>query len=443
MMSALTPPTGPSTGPVEPEPRIGDAVPVAAVDPDAVPGSPQARGFLPLFVLAWFGVTLALGTISGASIPKALAFLDDATKGTNLSIVAAVGGIVIMIITPLFGRLSDRSRSRFGMRRPWMLGGAVVALGGVAILATGDSLAVTILGWSIVQLGFGATNMAVHALLADQIPARIRARVAAAASVSGGLALIVGAQIVAALPNDARWTWFVVPGLIGGVLSTALVFGLRDIVRTVPAPPLRVADILSTYWLNPVRYRDFFWAWACRLLVTMSIVSVSIYLLFFIIDQLGIPKEQASGVQANALIIFTVGNIVMTVLFGWISDRTGRRKPIVLVSSLLSAVGLGVAIISPDVTVFLVGIFIVGAAQGAYVSVDIALMTEVLPSFDEAGKDLGIVSLSYQLPQLLVPIVAVPLLALGGGENYHALYVAAIVFAVLGGLAVLPIRSVR
>jgi MFS family permease len=175
----------------------------------------------------------------------------------------------------------------------------------------------------------------------------------------------------------------------------------------------------------------------------MSIVSVSIYLLFFIIDQLGIPKEQASGVQANALIIFTVGNIVMTVLFGWISDRTGRRKPIVLVSSLLSAVGLGVAIISPDVTVFLVGIFIVGAAQGAYVSVDIALMTEVLPSFDEAGKDLGIVSLSYQLPQLLVPIVAVPLLALGGGENYHALYLAAIVFAVLGGLAVLPIRSVR
>ncbi|WP_168223375.1 MFS transporter [Plantibacter sp. M259] len=363
-MSAHTPPTGPSTGPADPEPRIGDAVPVAAVDPDAVPGSPQARGFLPLFVLAWFGVTLALGTISGASIPKALAFLDDATKGTNLSIVAAVGGIVIMIITPLFGRLSDRSRSRFGMRRPWMLGGAIVALGGVAILATGDSLAVTILGWSIVQLGFGATNMAVHALLADQIPARIRARVAAAASVSGGLALIVGAQIVAALPNDARWTWFVVPGLIGGVLSTALVFGLRDIVRTVPAPPLRLADVLSTYWLNPVRYRDFFWAWACRLLVTMSIVSVSIYLLFFIIDQLGIPKEQASGVQANALIIFTVGNIVMTVLFGWISDRTGRRKPIVLVSSLLSAVGLGVAIVSPDVTVFLVGIFIVGAAQG-------------------------------------------------------------------------------
>lgn len=442
-MSSPVQPSDPAALSPLPGVGIGGDVPVAAVDPDAVPGPPQRRGFLPLFVLAWFGVTLALGTISGAAIPKALAFLDDEAKGANLSLVAALGGVVVLIITPLFGRLSDRTLSRFGMRRPWMLGGAVVALAGVVLLSLGEGLVATVIGWCVVQMGFGATNMAVHALLADQIPARIRARVAAAVSVSGGLALIVGAQIVAALPNDARWTWFAVPGLIGAVLSTALVFTLRDIVRVEPAPPLRLADILSTYWLNPVRYRDFFWAWACRLLVTMSIVSVSTYLLFFIIDHLGIPKEEASGVQANTLIVFTAGNIVMTVLFGWISDRTGRRKPIVLVSSLLSAVGLGVAILAPDVSMFMVGIFIVGAAQGAYVSVDIALMTEVLPSFDEAGKDLGIVSLSYQLPQLLVPIVAVPLLAIGGGENYHALYIAAIVFAALGGLAVLPIRSVR
>jgi hypothetical protein len=67
----------------------------------------------------------------------------------------------------------------------------------------------------------------------------------------------------------------------------------------------------------------------------------------------------------------------------------------------------------------------------------------VLPTFDEAGKDLGIVSLSYQLPQVLVPVIAIPLLAIGGsGENYSALFIAAIVFGVLGALAVLPIKSV-
>jgi hypothetical protein len=55
-----------------------------------------------------------------------------------------------------------------------------------------------------------------------------------------------------------------------------------------------------------------------------------------------------------------------------------------------------------------------------------------------------VIALSYQLPQLLVPVLATPLLAIGhAGPNYFALYVGAVVVAVLGALAVLPIRSVR
>ncbi len=410
--------------------------------PDEIAGSPQPRGFLPLFVVAWFGVTIALGTIGGASIPKALAFLDDATKATNLSLIAGAGGIVIIVITPLFGRLSDRTMSRLGIRRPWLIGGAVVAGAGVVVLAATESFAGTLVGWLIVQVGFGATNMVIHALLADQIPRRIRARVSAAAGVATGLGLIVGAQVMAVLPNDQRWAWFVVPGTIGVVLSTVMVFRFRDIVRMTPAPPLRARDILSTYWLSPRRHPDFFWAFLSRFLVTMSITAISTFLLYIIIDRLHVPASAASPVQALALVVFTVGNVITAVLFGWISDRSGRRKAIVTIASLLSAVGLLVTMFAGDVGSILIGIAIVGAAQGAYVSVDVALMTEVLPSFDEAGKDLGIVALSYQVPQLVIPVIALPLLAAGGG-GYDAFFILAIGFAVLGGLAVLPIRSVR
>ncbi|MDQ1218277.1 MFS family permease [Microbacterium arborescens] len=318
----------------------------------------------------------------------------------------------------------------------------MVATIGVAILATAHSVTGTLVGWLVVQAGFGATNMVIHALLADQIPRRIRARVAAAAGVATGLGLIVGAQIMAVLPNHQRWAWFLVPGLIGVVLSTLVVFRFHDIVRTEPAPPLRTADVLSTYWLSPRRYPDFFWAFFSRFLVTTSITAISTFLLFIIIDRLHVPATEASPVQALALVVFTVGNIVTAVLFGWISDRSGRRKAIVLIASVLSAVGLVVTMIASDVSSILVGIAIAGAAQGAYVSVDVALMTEVLPSFDEAGKDLGIVSLSYQVPQLLIPLIALPLLATGGG-GYDVFFILAIVLALVGGLAVLPIRSVR
>jgi len=231
---------------------------------------------------------------------------------------------------------------------------------------------------------------------------------------------------------------------MGTVFSVLLFFRLHDIVRTDKPEPWKWSDVLSTYWLNPVKYPDFFWAWACRLFVTMSIFTVATYMLFFVIDRLDVPLEEASGVFAGVLTGFTLASILTTVVFGWISDRTGRRKAIVWVSALLSAGGLIVAAIAPDLATFFIAMMFVGAAQGAFISVDIALMTEVLPNFDQAGKDLGIVSLSYQVPQVLVPVLAIPLLAIGGsGENYSALFIAAIVFGLVGALCVLPIKSVK
>ena len=324
--------------------------PIGAVGPDVIPGSKQPRGFLFAYVAAWFGISLVLSTLGGAAIPKVFAFLDDSTKGVNLSIVAAIGGVVVIVITPLFGRLSDRTMSKLGKRRPWILGGALVGMAGVVVLAFSTELWQVIVGWAVVQTAYGATNSAVHALLADQIPTRIRARVSAAASVANALALIVGSLMIAALPNDQQWTWFIVPGVVGTVFSVLLFFRLHDIVRTEKPEPWRWSDVLSTYWLNPVKYRDFFWAWACRLFVTMSLFTVSTYLLFFIIDRLGIPKEEASGVFAMVLIAFTLASILTTVVFGWISDKTGKRKAIVWVSALLSAVGLTVAAVAPDLT---------------------------------------------------------------------------------------------
>lgn len=73
-----------------------------------------------------------------------------------------------------------------------------------------------------------------------------------------------------------------------------------------------------------------------------------------------------------------------------------------------------------------------------------AMMTEVLPSTADAGTGLAVVALSYQLPQVLVPVMATPLLAIDdGGPNYFALFLGAVVVAVLGALAVLPIKNVR
>jgi hypothetical protein len=67
----------------------------------------------------------------------------------------------------------------------------------------------------------------------------------------------------------------------------------------------------------------------------------------------------------------------------------------------------------------------------------------VLPDPDNAAKDMGIFQIANTLPQSLAPVVAPAFLAIGAiqGGNYPALFIAASVFALLGAVAIMPIRK--
>ena len=82
--------------------------------------------------------------------------------------------------------------------------------------------------------------------------------------------------------------------------------------------------------------------------------------------------------------------------------------------------------------------------MGCYLTVDLALLCEVLPGSGTRGKDIGVVHLATALPQLVVPILAQPFLAGGdGAAAYRALYVGAALAGVAGSFAVLRVRAVR
>ncbi|MEV6167813.1 MFS transporter [Streptomyces sp. NPDC051954] len=405
-------------------------------------GRRQPATFLPLFLLAYFGAALAGLSAAAVSIPLRLSALDPEHKTQLLSATIAVGGIVVILVTAPLGRLSDASTARAGIRRPFILGGTLVGVFGMLVLASAPNTAWIIVGWSITQAGFGATNMALNALLAEQIPARIRARVAASFGISTAVALPTGSWLVGVLPGNPLY-WFGVPAAFALVVNVGTVLVLRDIVRSERVP-VDWRSLLRSYWINPVRHKDFAWAWGCRLLVTMSLLAVLSYLLYFLTDHLGIATDEAAAAQGTVLGVYFVGSVVTSLVFSWISDRTGRRKPIVLFAALFTAVGLLISLFSPDLAMFTVGVALAGMGQGAFVSVDVAMMTELLPASADAGTGLAVVALSYQLPQVLVPVLATGMLAIGNaGPNYSALFVGSLVAIVLGALAVVPIKSAR
>jgi MFS family permease len=402
----------------------------------------QPRAFLPVFLLAYFASAVALLAAGAVSIPLRLAELDPDHKTQALSLTMALGGIAIIVVTPPLGHLSDTSTSRFGIRRPFLVGGTLLGAVGLTTLATAPTVGGVVAGWCITQMGFAATLVVFNALVADQISVAIRARVAAVFGISTSLAPVVGSVFINVLPNDPRW-WFGLPAVLALAFNGAAAVILRDIVRTQRLPRSWQA-ILASYWINPRKHQDFAWAWICRLFVTMSVLLVTVYMLYIVAGTLGLSEHEAAAKYGIIIGAFLITNMLTAAVSAWWSDRTGRRKGIVWSSCLITAIGLVILLLFKDFHALLLGAAVIGAGQGAYAAVDLALMTEVLPETESSGKDLGVVAMAYLLPQLLVPMLATALFGLHHAQgDFSILYLASMVLSVLGALAVLPIKSVR
>ena len=97
------------------------------VERSEVPRDREPRGFIPLYALASFGIFVALMAPVMFSLAFKLQHITGSMAAATgaLGLVTGSGAFVSLLIHPIVGRLSDRTRSRFGRRRPWVLGGVM------------------------------------------------------------------------------------------------------------------------------------------------------------------------------------------------------------------------------------------------------------------------------------------------------------------------------
>ena len=98
--------------------------------------------------------------------------------------------------------------------------------------------------------------------------------------------------------------------------------------------------------------------------------------------------------------------------------------------------------VASDFNGYLVGMAIGGLGFGMYAAVDLALVADVLPDRDDVAKDLGVFNIAGALPFSIAPAVAPAILAMSSG-SYGVLYLAAGACAILGAVAILPVKRVR
>jgi MFS family permease len=169
-----------------------------------------------------------------------------------------------------------------------------------------------------------------------------------------------------------------------------------------------------------------------------------LYLLYFLRDKVHysqlFPGQTAEDGLLILVLVYTVGVVLTAVAGGVISDRIGRRKLPITIAGLVMAVPAVMLALWPTWPVTVASVAILGLGFGAHLSVDQALITQVLPSAQGRAKDLGIINVASYGAQVLSPAIAALLVSQFGG--YRTLYLAVAGFTALGAVLVWKIRSV-
>ena len=192
------------------------------------------------------------------------------------------------------------------------------------------------------------------------------------------------------------------------------------------------------FYISPVRYPDFGWAWLTRLLVNVGNQLTIVYLLFFLRDIIK-HEDPAFGVLILTG-IYAVMVMITAVIAGPWSDRVGKRKPFVIGSSATIAMAALIMAFFPVWPGALAGAAVLGIGFGAYLAVDFALLTQVLPKAADRGKDLGVINIANSLPQVIAPLLAFLAVKFFGG--YGTLFITAAVIGLLGAVFVVKIKGV-
>ncbi len=403
----------------------------------AEPTVAVTRAWTTRFSLVWLGLWMAnLGPIQ-LVIPNQLDAIDHAHKVRDFGLISGLTGIAALVTLPLFGALCDRSRSRLGPRKVWIAAGVAVYAAGLLATGAQDTALGLGLAWLVATLGMNMASAALTAVIADSVPESQRGYISAAIYGPQAIGIVVGLGVITALDNNGMWAY----GFLAlAVVALAVPFLRRYAdIHSGGGHRLSVRSVLATMWIDPRRHPDFAWAFGGRLLVNLGNALATTYLLYFLQDDLKVADPDTTLLEVT--VVYLVFTLAATYLAGAASDRLARRRPFVAIASTLQAIaGIGLAL-SPGLPQTFVAAAILGAGYGAYMAVDQALITAVLPDAESRAKDLGIMNVGSVGPQALAPLASSLVIDRLGG--YSVLFAVAGVVTVLGTVLVFQIRSVR
>lgn len=445
------------SNPTSDEPAVAAmsaSVPAPTVQPQVLAERGETPPELPkvgaryiwFMVLAQFGVFMAFITPLAISLAIRVQALAPG-HAEYLGVITGAGALFVMLTAPFMGVWSDRTRTRIGRRRPFMIGGMVVGVVSLVWMAVAPSVVLLGIGWILAQWGWGTVLSNLQISTADRLPESQRGKVGGLTGFATQIAPVFGVVIAQFFTADPLLL-FLLPGAVGVVLVTLFVTLVHeDDSRALPKDQLTLGRLLRKYLYNPVQFPDFSLNWLGRFLFYFGLTLNTTYTAFFFAERLGVSVDKVAGIIAALGGIGVLATTAGALGGGFLSDRLRRRRVFLVIGGAVMAAGMTTMALSTSLPVLIAGSLTVSLGIGLFAAVDQALLLDVLPEKEtDAGRFMGITGFATSIPQSVAPLVASAILLIGvsgGQKNYTLLFLIAAALVLLGGLVILRIRSVR
>lgn len=410
------------------------------------------------FGVMYLGINIAWSAPSQLLIANQILQWHPEDKEARLAFIMSLGGFLGLIVSPLVGILSDKTRSRFGRRAPWIVIGATCAAASLVALAFSPNYVLLVIGWAVFQVFIAAAVNASQAIPPDRVSRQQYGVVSGVMGIGWTMALVVGTLLGESLPLVAAY--LASAALLIALCIPYLVWHNKASVLPNPPDQAETESLLSAASRGAVMdaelvggfstehegearsfsdYRDFVWVFISRLAATLGNTVALFYLLYYLRDHIKLADPDQGVLILTVL--YAVVVVATSILAGRASDRLGVRKPFVFFSCLGVAGACLIMAFAHSFLAVIIAAAVLGASWGTFTAIDQALINQVLPYSDTRGRDIGFMSMAVALPNLASPVLAaVALLKLGG---YPGLYLISGALAIIGGIAVLAVKGSR
>ena len=371
----------------------------------------------------WIPLTFQDAALMTIAVPAALLQLAPGAHVIVLSVLASAAALAAMVVPPLAGWFSDRSRRGGGERRAYVLAGLAVDVAALVALPFTHTLIAFAICLVVAIVASNVALAAYQVLLPELIP---RSKWGAVSGVRGAASLvgtILGLSIAGAAPSPGFT--FVAAAVVVTVCSASLFW------------------VHETQWQEPDRahvrdWHDFGVVFAARAFVFFGLVLLQTFVLYYFRDVQRLPNPSlGTAVAAFCTMIGATGS---SIYIGILSDRAPRKIVTACAGVPMAIAAIGFAIAPAPQWIFLYA-FLFGVGFGGVFSSGWALAMDAIPAMRDVARDLGLWGVASHLPNVVAPLVGGWLIASfhGTRAGYQAVFALAGLNFALASLSVLRV----